>query len=128
MLFAACGGDDDDSSGANDTTPTSAASGKLADLGHGVTADSIKLGIAVVDYDAIKDFVDFTRGDQQKTAQVFVDYINENGGVDGRKIDPVYTQVPADPRTRTERALVVHGVDRGRRRVRGARRVHRLQR
>ena len=97
LLFAACGGDDDDSSGAKDTTPTSAASGKLADLGHGVTADSIKLGIAVVDYDAIKDFVDFTRGDQQKTAQVFVDYINENGGVDGRKIDPVYRKYPPIP-------------------------------
>ena len=97
LLFAACGGDDDDNGGAKDTTPTSAASGKLADLGHGVTADSIKLGIAVVDYDAIKDFVDFTRGDQQKTAQVFVDYINENGGVDGRKIDPVYRKYPPIP-------------------------------
>ena len=97
LLFAACGGDDDDSAGANDTTPTSAESGKLSDLGHGVTADSIKIGVAIVDYDAIKDFVDFTCGDQQKTAEVFVDYINANGGVDGRKIEPVYRKYPPIP-------------------------------
>ena len=97
LLFAVCGGDDDDSAGANDTTPTSAESGKLSDLGHGVTADSIKIGVAIVDDDVIKDFVDFTRGDQQKTAEVFVDYINANGGVDGRKIEPVYRKYPPIP-------------------------------
>ena len=84
-----------------------------------MTADSIKLGIAVVGYDAIKDFVDFTRGDQQKTAQVFVDYINENGGVDGRKIDPVYRKYPPIPGQEPSAALVVHGLDRRRRRVPG---------
>ncbi len=96
LLFAACGGDDDDSASSDkSTTPSSgAASG---DLGTGVTNDSIKLGIAIVDYDAIKDFVDFTRGDQQKTAQVFVDYINANGGVGGRKIVPVYKKYPPIP-------------------------------
>ena len=87
-LFAACGGDDDDSGGAKDTTPTSAASGSSADLGQGVTKDSIKVGIALVDFSAIKDFVDYKFGDTQKIAQVFVDDINKNGGIDGRKIIP----------------------------------------
>ena len=98
LLLAACGGDDDDSSSSTgkSTTPSSGAAAS-GDLGTGVTNDTIKLGIAIVDYDAIKDFVDFTRGDQQKTAQVFVDYINKNGGVGGRKIVPVYKKYPPIP-------------------------------
>ena len=64
---------------------------------QGVTKDSIKVGIAIVDYDSIKDFVDFSRGDQEKIAQTFVDSINKNGGVDGRKIIPVYKEYPPIP-------------------------------
>jgi ABC-type branched-subunit amino acid transport system substrate-binding protein len=98
LLFAACGGDDDDDDGAaEDTETTSDDTGELTDLGHGVTADSIKVGIAIIDYDAIAEFVDFKRGDQQATAQVFVDYINENGGVGGRMIEPVYKKYPPIP-------------------------------
>ena len=76
-----------------------AASGgaKLKDLGHGVEADKIKLGIAAVDYEVIKDHVDFERGDQEKTAMVFVDYINENGGVGGRQIEPYFKEYPPIP-------------------------------
>ena len=37
------------------------------------------------------------RGDQQKTAQVFVDYINKNGGVDGRKIVPFFKKYEPIP-------------------------------
>ena len=69
----------------------------LKDLGHGVSAKEIKVGIAIIDYASIADFVDFERGDQQKTAQIFVDYINKNGGVDGRKIVPffkTYSPIP----------------------------------
>jgi hypothetical protein len=62
-------------------------------LGQGVTADSVKLGIVIVDYDnsVISANVDFTRGPQQKIYQAFVDDMNKNGGVaGGLKIDPVY--------------------------------------
>ena len=96
LFFAACGGDDDDAA-TDDTSDTTEASGELTDLGQGVTADSIKVGIAIIDYTAIADFVDFARGDQQATAQVFVDYINENGGVGGRMIEPVYKTYPPIP-------------------------------
>jgi hypothetical protein len=101
LALGACGGDDDDDSSSDDTTEdttdTTAGSGELTDLGHGVSADSIKLGIAIIDYAAIADFVDFTRGDQQATAQIFVDYINENGGVGGRMIEPVFKSYPPIP-------------------------------
>ena len=78
------------------TTSTPGAAGNR-DLGHGVTADSVKIGFAVVDYDAIKDFVDYNLGDEKKVINTFVDYLNKNGGVDGRKIVPdikVYPPIP----------------------------------
>ena len=70
---------------------------KLKDLGHGVEADKVKLGIAIVDYDAIAEHVDFERGDQEKTAQVFVDYINDNGGIGGRQIEAFIKKYPPIP-------------------------------
>jgi ABC-type branched-subunit amino acid transport system substrate-binding protein len=70
---------------------------KLKDLGHGVEADKIKLGIAIIDYESIADFVDFERGDQEETAQIFVDYINDNGGVGGRMIEPYFRKYEPIP-------------------------------
>ncbi len=61
-----------------------------ASNGQGVTADTIKLGLVQVDYDCIKDFVDFNRGDQEKTYKAFVDDLNAHGGINGRKVEPVY--------------------------------------
>jgi ABC-type branched-subunit amino acid transport system substrate-binding protein len=95
LLFVACGDDDEPSGGGDGTTSTTA--GELTDSFRGVTAESIKVGIVIVDYDAIADFVDFARGDQQAIAQVFVDDINENGGVLGRQIEPVYKLYPPIP-------------------------------
>ena len=89
-----------------------AASANLKDEGHGVSASEIKVGIAIIDYDSIADFVDFARGDQQKTAQVFVDYINDNGGVDGRKIVPFYKKYePIPGRTPDPLALCTSWTD-----------------
>ncbi|MEX1007453.1 MAG: ABC transporter substrate-binding protein [Acidimicrobiia bacterium] len=83
-----------------------AGSTKLKDLGHGVSAKDIKVGIAIINYDSIAEYVDFERGDQEKTAQIFVDNINKNGGVDGRMIDPVYkTYEPIPGRTPDPLAL-----------------------
>jgi major membrane immunogen (membrane-anchored lipoprotein) len=91
LVLAAC------SSSKKKTTTTGTTGGSTATTTaqltasfRGVTADSIKIGIVIIDYNTIKDFVDFTRGDQQKIAQAFVDDINANGGVLGRKIVPVY--------------------------------------
>ncbi len=74
-----------------------AESQQLGSTGQGVTKDSIKVGIALVDYTAIKDFVDYNHGDQKPVAQSYVDYINKNGGIDGRKIVPVYKEYPPIP-------------------------------
>jgi len=64
---------------------------------QGVTKDEIKIGIPLVDFDAIKDFVDYDFGDTEAVSKVFVDYINKNGGVDGRKLVPVYKKYPPIP-------------------------------
>jgi ABC-type branched-subunit amino acid transport system substrate-binding protein len=64
---------------------------------QGVTKDSIKVGIALVDYSAIKDFVDYNHGDQKAIAQSYVDSINKNGGINGRKIIPVFKEYPPIP-------------------------------
>lgn len=92
LTLAACGGDDGDSddTSTDTTTADTADDGPDVGTGNGVTADTVKVGIVMVDYDAIADFVDFARGDQEETAQIFVDWINENGGVAGRQIEPVF--------------------------------------
>jgi ABC-type branched-subunit amino acid transport system substrate-binding protein len=64
---------------------------------QGVTKDSIKVGIALVDYSAIKDFVDYNHGDQKAIAQSYVDSINKSGGINGRKIIPVFKEYPPIP-------------------------------
>lgn len=95
LVFAACGDDDEPTGGGDGTTSTTAAG--LTDSFRGVTAETIKLGIVIVDYDSIAQFVDFARGDQQAIAQVFVDDINENGGILGRMVEPVYKVYPPIP-------------------------------
>jgi branched-chain amino acid transport system substrate-binding protein len=64
---------------------------------QGVTKDEIKIGIPLVDFDAIKDFVDYDFGDTEAISKVFVDDINKNGGINGRKIVPVYKKYPPIP-------------------------------
>jgi hypothetical protein len=64
---------------------------------QGVTKDEIKVGIPLVDFEAIKDFVDYDFGDTEAISKVFVDYINDNGGVGGRTLVPVYKKYPPIP-------------------------------
>src|ERR1700730_2943462 len=53
---------------------TFGATGRASsDTTQGVTKDSVKVGIALIDFTAIKDFVDYTFGDTKAIAQTFVD-------------------------------------------------------
>jgi branched-chain amino acid transport system substrate-binding protein len=77
---------------------TFGATGRASSGGtQGVTKDEIKLGIAIIDFSSIKDFIDYTFGDTEAISRVFVDYINKNGGINGRKIVPVYKEYPPIP-------------------------------
>jgi ABC-type branched-subunit amino acid transport system substrate-binding protein len=97
VTLAACGSSS--KGGSPSSSPSSsggAASGATTtaplvltkSLGTGVTANSIKLGISLVDFKCIQDFIDFTRPNQQAIYQAFVDDINKKGGINGRKIVP----------------------------------------
>ena len=84
-----------------DTTPTTSGTTQpvVETLGTGVTKDAIKIGVGLVDYDSIKDVPEVTevRLHQQEIYQAFIDYINEHGGVAGRKLVPVYEKyIPFD--------------------------------
>ncbi len=78
---------------------TLGATSRASDSGttQGVTKDEIKIAIPLVDFDAIKDFVDYTFGDTEAISKVFVDDINKNGGINGRKLVPVYKKYPPIP-------------------------------
>lgn len=76
-------------SGAGQTTTTGFTPTDTP-LGRGVTATTIKIGVALVDFDCIKQFVNSIRQDQQAIYQAYIDDINAHGGVAGRKIVPVY--------------------------------------
>jgi Periplasmic binding protein len=72
------------------TTALHQAKPPPADLGVGVTATTVKVGISLVDFTCIEQFVDQIRLNQQQVYQAFIDDINAHGGVAGRQIVPVY--------------------------------------
>jgi hypothetical protein len=94
LVAAACGDDDDSTSSASTTAggETTTTAAELTDSFRGVTADSIKIAIATVDFKCLTDpgFIDFNQGDTQKIANALIDDINSNGGILGRTIEPVY--------------------------------------
>ena len=81
------------------TTPTTGR--KVADvpgLGTGVTATRIKLGVILVDYKCIEGAVDSIYVNQQQAYNAYINDINQHGGINGRKIVPVYKSVcPVPP-------------------------------
>jgi ABC-type branched-subunit amino acid transport system substrate-binding protein len=89
-VFAACSS----STKSGAPTSTSASSGAAyvpsTAAGVGVTPTSIKVGISLVDFTCIKQFVDSIRVNQDKNYQAYIDDINQHGGINGRKIVPVY--------------------------------------
>ncbi len=101
LLVAGCGSSSHNGSPSTSGPTTSAGSGKVStpttvfqptdtSLGTGVTATSIKVGVVMIDYRCVEQFVDREEPDQQATFQIFIDYINSKGGIGGRKVVPVY--------------------------------------
>jgi hypothetical protein len=97
LVVGACGSSSKKGSGAPASSTTVALSGTP---GPGVTPDAIKVGVMMIDYNCIEQFVDQVRPDQKKTYQIFIDDLNAKGGINGRKIVPVYkTFCPVDTST-----------------------------
>jgi len=87
-LAGACGGPGGGDAAREPGPGTAAApSGESTELGVGVDDDSITIGVSLVDFECIQDFVDEIRLDQQDVYQAFIDDVNERGGVLGRRLE-----------------------------------------
>ncbi len=106
MLAAACGSSSSKSSGGSKNNGTS-ASGKPATLPpysvstvapppestasqQGVTAKTIKIGVALVDFKPIQSFIDFNHGDEQEVTETLLKAFNKDGGFGGRQVQALY--------------------------------------
>lgn len=104
LVAAACGNDAADdptsptivpvtapSEESDDLPPSSTTSpAELTDSFRGVTADTIKLGVAYMDLEAVSALIDLDYGEFEPTYRAIIDDINANGGVLGRRIEPVF--------------------------------------
>ncbi|MEX5635400.1 ABC transporter substrate-binding protein [Parafrankia sp. FMc2] len=59
----------------------------------GVTANSIKIGFVYPDLDKVRQYIQIDHGDYKAAFQALVDKANSEGGINGRKIIPVYGAV-----------------------------------
>jgi ABC-type branched-subunit amino acid transport system substrate-binding protein len=93
LVLAGCG------SGTKSGTPTttkapSGSTGSTAPIskaiGKGVTDKTIKIGVALVDFECIAPYIQIARIDEYKVYDAFIADINAKGGVAGRKLVPVY--------------------------------------
>src|SRR5450755_1066926 len=87
IVLAACGSS---KKGTSSSTTAPDAFRASTTLGTGVTATTIKVGISLVDFSCIKQFVTALRENQDKIYGDFIKDVNDNGGIAGRKIVPVY--------------------------------------
>jgi hypothetical protein len=59
-------------------------------LGVGVTAHTVKVGVALVNFTCIEQFVNQIRTNQSQVYNAFIKYINTHGGIAGRSVVPDY--------------------------------------
>lgn len=96
LVAAACA-DEDDEGSADETSTTDAGNDDggedaPAELGPGVTEDSITIAYAYLDFDLLVEMglSPAGWGDQQAAFQAVVDQVNDEGGINGRQIEVVY--------------------------------------
>jgi hypothetical protein len=103
LVLAACGSGTKSGTSTTTTAPSggtgsSGATGATGapalskTLGVGVTATSIKVGVALVDFKLIEGATDTirTNAEQKQIYGIYINNINAHGGIDGRKIIPDY--------------------------------------
>ena len=109
-VAAACTSGDDSSSsdtttggGGSSTETTVAATGPAP----GVTDDSIKVGVTFVDTEAlVASGLNYDLGDHEAVYTALFDAINEDGGINGRQIEPVFAPIdPTNPAPAEEKCV-----------------------
>jgi len=59
----------------------------------GVSKDEIKIGVTYPDLDAIRAVTDISHGDYKTTYNAVIDDLNKKGGINGRKVVPVFAPI-----------------------------------
>jgi hypothetical protein len=72
-----------------------AAEGAQSESGPGVTPQTIKVGVTLPDTAAIKSIINIDAGNAQLDFNTLIKQVNAHGGINGRKIVPVY--IPVNP-------------------------------
>jgi ABC-type branched-subunit amino acid transport system substrate-binding protein len=76
------------------TDSTSGATTRLAATDQGVTATTVRLGVVLLDIQALEPLgfgvPHYSPQDQQEQYQAFIDEVNKSGGLLGRRLVPVY--------------------------------------
>jgi ABC-type branched-subunit amino acid transport system substrate-binding protein len=80
----------DDAKGPGSGGPAAPPAPRIA---PGVTADTIKIGITYPDLASVRQYVSLDSGDFEGAYNALIKKINDNGGINGRKIVPVYGKI-----------------------------------
>jgi ABC-type branched-subunit amino acid transport system substrate-binding protein len=59
----------------------------------GVTKDEVKIGVTYIDFSELRDIVDIDHGDYEAAYNAVIDDLNKKGGINGRKVVPVFAPV-----------------------------------
>lgn len=78
-----------------DSSTTSSTAPMSTEPGQGVTDDTIKLGVTYTDLSAIKEIMKLDHGDYAASFKAYADWINESGGINGRKL--AIADAPVNP-------------------------------
>ncbi len=82
---------------------------ELTASSRGVTADTINIGVSMLDFDMLKDMglSPAGWGDQQAVWQALIDDLNARGGINGRSVSAIYEFYSAIDASDAERACAV---------------------
>jgi ABC-type branched-subunit amino acid transport system substrate-binding protein len=75
------------------TEPVDVAAASSSQSAQGVTPTAIKVGITYPDVAAVRSIVNINPGNYQAAYQALIDTINAQGGINGRKIVPVFAAI-----------------------------------
>jgi ABC-type branched-subunit amino acid transport system substrate-binding protein len=81
------------SGGSGGSAPSTTLDPQEVKKAPGVTADAIKVGITYVDLEAIASVTSINHGDYEAAYRAVIDDLNEHGGINGRKLEPVFAPV-----------------------------------
>jgi hypothetical protein len=89
------------------STPKASSGSSKGPAGPGVTADTIKLGVTIIDYAKLRSVgIKGDWGDMRITWDALIGDVNSHGGVFGRKIVPVYADYSVIDQASAEAACV----------------------